>query len=198
MSSRIRKRAYHTLLQAFRLKKRKRMGRPRLAERPLTSGHARDKERAENVVSVASEARQRRYRISPIEALQPEWGTALGRMCKAGLISKPQLEAGDAYRRMRRDYDEVMGAKRLGSGSDIDRGLGGYDGSDGTDEAWVKRDRRARSEHAQCFMALLATCDLYAVAAIERAVIDDHEIRPGSPMLGSLRLALNAVGKVLR
>jgi hypothetical protein len=177
----------------------KRMGgRPRSAtakRHPSGQVYRRsDAETERDVVSVNREARQRRYGISHIEATQPEWGSVLGRLYKLGDITKPQLEAGHAYAQMRSDYDRVMMARSVPSGSDFDR-QHGFDGSEATQE-YLDWAARIRQLHERCLLALMATMDLRATAAIERAAVEDKPLTRN--LIGSLRLALNAVGKVLR
>jgi hypothetical protein len=197
MSSRIRKRAYHTLLQAFRLKKRKRMGRPRLAERPrYVSGKVADRPRAaerDDVLSVATEARQRLFGLTAEESIQPEWGSALGRLLKWGEITREQFEAGARYRQLRFDVDREAGIKPLPSGSDVQR-QSGHDSRDGTDQNYVDWSRGVRTRYQRCLEALRGCGDPYAFWALEWAVVGDKDV---GVFKGALRVGLNVVGKVL-
>ena len=174
------------------------MGRPRLADvaRHPHGGTVRRTllEVRDDALSVNREARQRQYGIAAAEATQPEWGSVLGRLYKLGDITRPQLDAGLAYAQMRSDYNRVMMSRPMPSGSDLER-QHGHDGSDGTDPAYVAWSARIRQLHERCVLALMATMDLHATAAIERVAVED---RPAGNLVGSLRLALNAVGKVLR
>jgi hypothetical protein len=183
-------------------KRKKRMGRPRLAERPPTSSWVRDKERERDAASVALEARRRLFGAPEADAAQPEWETVLGRLYKMGElhpmdspkgreIAKRMYEAGCLYREMRGNYDRVMMARQ----SMLVTKHRGFDGSDGTDPDYVAWAARIRQQHERCVLALMATMDLHATAAIEQIVVEDRTV--GS-LIGSLRLALNEVGKVLR
>jgi hypothetical protein len=183
------------------------MGRPRLADvarRP--NGYARSRPQAEmerDAASVALEARQRLFGAPVEDAAQPEWETVLGRLYKRGElhpmdspkgreIAKRMYDAGCLYREMRSNYDRVMMARQLRT---IVSSRGGHDNSDGTDPEYVAWAARIRQQHERCVLALMATMDLHATAAIEQIVVEDRMV---GNLVGSLRLALNEVGKVLR
>jgi hypothetical protein len=180
--------------------KRKRMGRPRLKERERHphGGVVRRSvvEQRDDAVSVALEARQRQYGARPEDAAHVEWESALGRLYKQEVDeARRRYEIGCRYRDMRAEYDRIMGVKPMRSGSDVDRQQAGFDARDGTDDAHRERDNRVREIYRRCFLALLATGDDKALGIIERVAVEDQ---PAGHLVESLRLALNAVGKVLR
>lgn len=176
-------------------RKRRRMGRPRLPTRPPSSGHARDKQREQNAVSVAQEARQRHFGARPDEAAHVEWESALGRLYKweQGEAER-RYRVADRYRKMRVEYDRIMGVRPLRSGSDL-HPRNGHDDGDGTDPAHRERDARVRDLYRRCFLALLATGSSEALSILERVAVEDKP--PTYPMLPTWRLAVDAVARVL-
>jgi hypothetical protein len=186
-------------------KRKKRMGRHAGAKRILDAerhphgGVVRlsRPEARDDALAIAREARQRLWGAPAEEIRHEEWGTVLGRLCKLGTegggISRDQFLAGCRYREMRADYDRVMMTRPMPSGSDLERHHG-HDASDGTDPDYIRWAARIRHLHERCVLALMATMDIDAVRAIERVAVEDQH---AGALVGSLRLALNAVGKVL-
>ena len=194
------------------------MGRPRLADvaRHPHGGTVRRTplEVRDDALSIAREARQRHWGTPVDEVRHEEWGTVLGRLCKLGKdgggITREQYEAGRLYAEMRADYDRVMRAPAVPPASwarwvktegeenprrsptkpppepDLD----------GTSRDYREWCDHVKDEHRRCVLALMATMDLHATAAIERVAVEDRPLTWN--LIGSLRLALNAVGKVLR
>lgn len=166
------------------------MGRPRLdnVERHPSGQVVRDRPDA-----VALETRQRLFGIPAWEATQPEWSTYLGRLYKAGEIDRTQFNAGTAWVALRRDVAKEAGSKGLPAASDMDRGAG-YDGREGDDAAYVTWAQGVRTRYRRCLQALDATGDPYAVWALEWGAVADKSV---GMFLGSLRVGLNAIARVL-
>ena len=173
--------------------------RPRLAAVPRTPSGRTSKRHQQatramierEVIAVACDARQRLFGVSPAQSTDPALSTVLGRLWRSNRLSDRQHEAGEAYLKMRRDYDALMGIPHLACGSNVQR-TRGHDSRTVT-AAYVEWERRVRRQHADCLAALMA-CDRHALPAIELTVIED---RHPAHLIASLRTALNAVAKVL-
>ena len=132
--------------------------------------------------------------LSRAQANQPRAGDMLGRLFMTGEINRDQHEAGVLYAQHRVDYDRAMLAQRLVTAGDpLDRG--GYDARDGTDPDYRTFVRRVVARHARVRQALGACHDPLAGMVLDAVVLEEREMWN---FVGTLRLALNAVGRVLR
>lgn len=174
----------------------RRSGRRRKAGQRHPGGKLRQAtqaERREDVTSVARKARRRVYGLRMADAGRAEAGDMLGRLFLTGEITEAQHSAGRAYAAVRTDYDKAMGARRLRSATDPGAAAAGTprEADDPDHVAWVARRRRA---YDGVRAALQATGDPLAGAVLDAVVLEERQMWNH---VGTLRIALNAVGRVL-
>ncbi len=131
--------------------------------------------------------RMRLYGLAPFLARQEEAGSAIGRLHQCGMLSKPQFEAGTEYEKITRAYQKAMLSKQLRSAADYS-GSGGYDGSEGTDDAYVAEYREAIRRWREMMGAIVVEGSL-AVTAVDLWSRDVEAFG----MLDDLRLGLAAL-----
>lgn len=147
--------------------------------------------------SVAKDARHRVYGVPMDLCHLADAGDALGRFQLLGPvdgISPLQRDAGRLYAEIVRTFQAVILARRVRSGSELDR-AGGHDGSDGTDPEYVARYDRAVGRYRRARHALSFCGDRLAQLVVDGVVLDD---RPMWGHLGTLRYALNALAHEFR
>lgn len=180
---------------------RKRKEGPRYpCGQPVRKSQAEQEREAKAVVI---DQRVRLHGLDKFLAEQPEAATVFGRMfLQRELAPDPEQnrlmhEAGRYYLRIRSGYLAALCSPRgVQSGSDIDRGPKGYDGSDGTEEPYVERCRRARRAWADlCVTVWEHSGDDRALGALEAFIWDDRRV---NYLEGSLRCGLNAVGRIVQ
>ncbi len=150
-------------------------------------------ERADEIMAVARDARRRVHGLSKTNARRAEGGDLLGRLSLSGEITRQQFDAGRGYASLKRDYDRAMLARRLVSAADL-RGPGGPDHRDGSDpgyRAWVQG---VLSAYDRTRRALAESPDPLAAMVLDGVVLDGRQMWR---FIGTLRIALNAVGRVL-
>jgi hypothetical protein len=153
----------------------------------------------QNPMETAIEARVRIYGVSPERAKRQETGTAIGRAYdnrdenNVRLLSRHQLDALQEWDKALHDMKTATDAKRMRSGSDFS-GAGGFDGNDGTDEAYVRFCARAKERYRLLRKAILDSGPLGHMAVQTWVECDNYDLR----CLGDLRLAANAISRTLR
>jgi len=168
----------------------KRGGRKRTQGQRYPSGRLKHTERPD---SAAVEARMRLYGVPRQQARKQETGSAIGRALNNGDISQGQFDALDQYRIANEQYRRALDIKRQRSASDFS-GAGGYDAIEGDDPDYVEWCNRQRSRFNELRRwALDATP--FADMAIQAWVMEDKE---AYRLLGELRLAANAIGRLLK
>jgi len=145
-------------------------------------------------MSVALNARRRVHGLTRADAGQPRSGDLLGRLSLSGEINREQYEAGLRYVELRQDYDRAMLAQRLVVPGDPLSGPG-HDDRDGTDPAYRAWIRHTSARHAQVRRALRECHDPLAQMVLDGIVLEHREMWN---FIGTLRLALNAVGHELK
>lgn len=173
----------------------RRRGRKRKEAARHPGGKIRQKStasRAEETIATALEARRRVFGLSAAEARRPEAVDMLGRLALTGEISEAQLSAGRAYARLRRNYDRALLARRLASAADYD-GPGGPDGRDGNEPGYRAWARRMVAAYDAVRRALLECSDPLATTVLDGIVLEERAMWRH---VGTLRIALNAVGRV--
>ena len=150
-------------------------------------------ERVDQIVKVAFDARQRVHGLTTSAAAQPRSGDLLGRLSLSGEINRGQYEAGLSYAQMRGDYDRAMLAQRLVEPGEPES-RPGYDDRDGSApgyRAWVEHTIK---QHAKVRRALAECHDPLAATVLDGIVLEGRQMWN---FIGTLRLALNAIGRVL-
>lgn len=171
----------------------RRLANGRLAE-PTTQ--AARKERRD-MTKVAVEARQRVFGLPKEQSRLPDAGDALGRFALAGVpggVSRAQRDAGRLYEAIVRDYQRHLGARRLMSGSELER-VGGHDNSTGDSPQEIERYERAKGRYVRARRALLLSQEPTAQMVVDAVVLDDVEMWQN---VGVLRIALNAIAHEFR
>lgn len=162
-----------------------------------TSTRART-ERAENMVAVAQEARQRVFGLSPASAARMPETSSLGRLRALGAtdgISWAQYEAACQYREIVTRYRSLHPVR--GYPAPGDYGPKGGDGAADADDAYVRAFQRARDRYEACRAALREAdlVDWRASGVVDKVVLTDWNM---VHLIGSLRLGLNALAHMLR
>ena len=173
----------------------RRSGRKRKAAVRYPGGKLKQQsraERADQITAVARDARRRVHGVSKTAARQPEAGDLLGRLSLSGEITRRQFDAGRAYAALRRDYDKAMLARRLESAGDFHEAHGPdhRDGSDPQYRVWVQH---TMSTYDRARRALAECSDPLAAMVLDGVVLDGRQMWR---FIGTLRIALNAVGRV--
>lgn len=153
---------------------------------------ARAMGKAEDMTRIAAEARERVFGVPTAYSRIPDAGSVLGRLCLLGSrdgISAQQRDAGKLYEEIVRDWNAAILARRVMSGSDLER-TGGHDSSDGTEPDYVAKYERAKGRYVRARRALLLSHDAMAQMVIDAVVLDDI---PMDCHVGTLRVALNAL-----
>lgn len=156
---------------------------------PTTRNERRDKA---DQTKVVKEARSRVHGVPKILAGSQDAGDCLGRLCLMGRadgISGLQRDAGRLYEAIVRDWQAAILARRVMSGSDLER-TGGHDNSDGASPAEIERYETVKGRYVRARRCLLLAPDHNTQMVIDAVVLDD---RPMWGHLGTLRVALNAI-----
>jgi len=144
------------------------------------------------MTKVAAEARERVFGIPKGQSRLPDAGDALGRFALAGAtdgVSRTQRDAGRLYEAIVRDYQRHLGARRLMSGSELER-VSGHDNSTGDSPQEIERYERAKGRYIRARRALLLSAEPTAQMVVDAVVLDDVEMWQN---VGVLRIALNAI-----
>jgi hypothetical protein len=149
--------------------------------------------RPEDARETAIEARQRLFGLSREEAVRQEAGTAIGRALNNRDITRDQYDACMEWLVRRDAYDRALMVPKQRSASDFG-GVRGYDGGDGTDEDYVAQCNKARSRYGEIRRWIL-DADSLGMMALETWVLEDRE---AYVLVGSLRVAANAINRLLR
>lgn len=140
------------------------------------------------------EARQRVYDLSKTQAQQMAETTQLGRLEATGEISRVQLEAGQRYHDIVREYDRVMGARPVPSAGNLER-QAGHQG----EESAAERDlvQRAKRNYRTCWQALFDASreDPFAAQVVHAVILGDWYM---PRMVAPLRVGLNHLARALR
>lgn len=164
----------------------KRLPSGKVVERP-------DRERQEDVLRTATEARQRVLGVAPSDTRRPEAGSAVGRLKLTGVISQDQYEAAKTYESVYRGYERAILVRRPSSPGNFDK-VPGFDAGDGTDERYVEQCTAARRNYGDARRALL-DADPLAQMAVNTWVVEDV---PLYHCVGELRVGLNALARLFR
>lgn len=146
-------------------------------------------ESADEVRSVAVEARQRVYGLSEPDAKTVDGGDIIGHLYLSKQITRLQLQACRKFEEVMRDLQWAVLIRPEKSPSDLNRS-GGHDSSDGTDPEYVAKVDRAKGRYHRALRAVISTYDSMAWMAILGWVMDGKEMWS---QIGSLRIAANAV-----
>jgi hypothetical protein len=151
-------------------------------------------ERREDMTAVVLEARQRVFSVSAKQAKDMPEPTFLGRLIAMGQISQEQYNAATNYQEASLQYDSLHLVRRVAAAGDLDRG-GGHDGSDGTDDAYLRRFRYWRDRFLRFERALNETAsqDAHAPAVTRNVVLHGFDM---PHFVGSLRIGLNGLERV--
>jgi hypothetical protein len=137
-------------------------------------------------------ARERVHGLSKANSAERHAGHAIGRAFIVGELSREQALAGEEYERVQRAYAVAIAARGRGaSASDYDR-MGGYDASEGDEEAYVETCAKARRRMAESRRALLEAGP-FVLLAVDAWTIEDKQVWG---LLGDLRLGLNALARL--
>lgn len=151
--------------------------------------------------------RQANPKLSIAEARKPEHGSVIhawklasdkARANKNAPATEPSftsthLETAEELHQWYEVYRAAIASTDPRSASDFS-GPGGYDGADPFDKAREKRDRFAIAKWKEIRLAILQSGPL-GMMAVETIIFEN---KPAMPLIGDLRLALNAVTRVLR
>lgn len=155
------------------------------------------------VKETALQARQRVFGISAKDADSKEGGTAIGRLWLQDRFGdrntqgQDAIAAAEAFRERRRGYEQAIDARSIKTSTNYADGIGGDSSAGGSDKAYIKRCNDARKKYEEVRKAILECGDPLAMMALELVVIDDR-MPAGENMMGSLRMGLNAIHRVLR
>ena len=150
-------------------------------------------EKARDTMAVAHDARRRVFGLSTAAAARQEAVDMLGRLAISGEITPVQLTAGRAYEAMRRDYDRAMLARRTLSASDYE-GVGGSGAASQDDRAYAAWVKRCIDRYDMVRAALTGCADPMAQIVLDGVALEGREMWD---FVGTLRIALNAAGRVL-
>jgi hypothetical protein len=144
---------------------------------------------------VVKEARERVFGLSKKAAAAMPETSVLGGLVATGEISRRQYEAAARYAEIVRQHDILLGAKGLPRAGDLER-KGGYDGEDGTSEAYRARYRHAMARYDLCRAALgeAAREDRMAGSVVDAVAINNWALPDLTP---SLRIGLNHLARAL-
>ena len=181
-------------------------GRKRKTGRRYPCGKRHREETEREAMSVALEARQRRFGVTARQARDQRLGTSLGRLAFTEVISDLQYQAGVQFADLYQQHHAVLGLPRPNpssvAGLLINEGIFGGSSAP-ADEATIASLRR-RFEEAT---AALDQCDREhrlspgrrPTLLIYRVIcVDEDTIRWPEEDLGNLRVALNALAWVFR
>jgi hypothetical protein len=179
--------------------RKRKIGQRRNKNGTVDHDHSQSKvERAENMVTVAQEARQRVFGVSAASAARMPETSGLGRLRVLGAtdgISWAQYEAACEYRSIVRRYHSLHPIR--GYPHPGDYGPRGGDGAADADDAYVQSFRRAVDRYEDCRSALreAGAVDWRVQQVVDNVVLDGFEM---PHQLGALRLGLNALAHMLR
>lgn len=186
-------------LRNKKARKRAQVGRPQREDAPRYAGgriNYAEIRQADRAQATVIDARMRLWGLSEDQAKTPTAGTVFGRMYLQGELTAEQYEAGQQFHARRQGYLHAISAPPAPrSGSDL-HGVRGKDGSDGSDEAYTERCNTARRRYADIRRVIL-DADGFGMFALEQVICDDRRADDERTM-GSLRVALNAIARVLK
>lgn len=158
-------------------------------------------ERAEDVVAVVLEARERRYGV-PGKSMEET--TEIGYLLASGELTRRQFNALAKYRAVVLAYDEAMNAPALMSGTQV---LSKSIPSEGPgtprpmltpeerEEAYQNWVQRTTKKHRECIGALIACFDPLSRSTVDIVALSDL---PCPQLIGALRIGANALAHVFR
>jgi hypothetical protein len=135
----------------------------------------------------------RLFSIPRDEAVRQEAGTAIGRALNNRDITRDQFDACMEWLVRLDAYERAILVQRQRSASDFG-GIRGHDGSDGTDESYVNACQRARSRYGEVRRWIMEA-DAFGLMALETWVKEDRE---AMSLIGSLRVAANAINRLMK
>jgi hypothetical protein len=153
------------------------------------SGDPKPEDARETVI----EARQRLFGMDRAFAGTQEAGTVLGRALLAGDISQDQHDAAREWEARSREYSIALGSRMPRSASEFG-GPSGYDGRTGDEPDYIAHCDRAKARYGEVRRAAMEA-DPFGLMALEVWVLED---RPDFKLLGSLRVACNAIARVIK
>lgn len=153
------------------------------------SGDPKPEDARETVI----QARQRLFGMDRDTAVRQESGTAIGRALQMRDISQEQHDAAREWEVRSREYSLALGSRRQRSASEFG-GPSGYDGRTGDEQDYILQCERAKNRYAEVRHAAMEA-DPLGLMALETWVLDD---RADFKLLGSLRVACNAIHRVLK
>jgi hypothetical protein len=157
----------------------------------------------EKVKETAVEARQRVFGISAKDADSQEGGSAIGRLWLIDAFGdrktqgRDALQAAEEFGKRRRAFEQAIDVRSLKTSTNYADGAGGDPFPNGDDEDYVNRCNDARRRYSEIRRVILECGDALAMSALEMVIIDDSMPRDEKTM-GSLRIGLNAIHRLLR
>jgi len=158
------------------------------AER-FPSGGIKPEDARETVI----QARTRLYGMDRDTAVRQEAGSAIGRALQSGELSQEQHDAAREWEARRREYSLALGSRRQRSASEFG-GAGGYDGREGNEPDYITQCDRAKARYGEVRNAAMEA-DAFGLMALEVWAFED---RADFNLLGSLRVACNAIARVIK
>ena len=153
------------------------------------SGDPKPEDARETVIA----ARTRLFGMDRDTAVRQESGTTLGRALQLGDISQEQHDAAREWEARSREYSLALGSRRQRSASEFG-GVGGYDGREGDEPDYIAQCERAKARYGEVRRAAMEA-DPFGLTALEVWVLED---RADFKLLGSLRVACNAIARVIK
>ena len=156
-------------------------------------------EKVEDVLAGPLLARARIFDMTLEEAKTVERWTVVWRMCRDGLLSPKQRRAAEAYVRVVEKANRAYMVKPLASGSDMERLNSSRVSPElppDAEEDYTEWCRHAIQDYKDCRHALLTCGDPFAMLVLEAIACDGRELW-GPEAVGSLRMACNAVDRVM-
>jgi hypothetical protein len=176
------KREYRKLMAKAGRKRKQNVGR-------FPSGGIKPEDARETVIA----ARTRLYGMDRDTAVRQEAGSAIGRALQAGEISQQQFEAANEWEARRREYSLALGSRKQRSASEFG-GPSGFDGREGDDPDYITHCERAKARYAEVRRGAMEA-DPFGLMALEVWAFED---RTDFNLLGSLRVACNAIARVIK
>jgi hypothetical protein len=139
------------------------------------------------------QARTRLFCMDRDTAVRQEAGSAIGRALQAGELSQEQHDAAREWEARRREYSLALGSRKQRSASEFG-GPSGFDGREGDDPDYVTHCERAKARYAEVRRGAMEA-DPLGLMALEVWAFED---RADFALLGSLRVACNAIARVIK
>ena len=167
----------------------------------MVTSPAAKAERAEDVVAVVLEARERRYGV-PGKSMEET--TEIGFLLASGELTRRQFNALAKYRAVVLAYDEAMNAPALMSGTQVLSKSIPSEGPGTPRPALTPEERetayqdwvqRTMKKHRDCVSALITSPDPLTRSVVDIVAVSDL---PAPHLVGALKLGANLLAHVFR